>query len=739
MNEEGEINLDKNGQKKTIKNKSERTIGKKILHFIGKTFRVLGFFAGMVIHLFYFWNFFTILIGLTYLFAFKDPEWKRNGFVLAFTGALGSVLTTLFGGVSVIYSGILILGYVFFLLIKAIVLKFWKKGREGFKLISWWNSISKKIRLVIKLGVALIPIFMWSFFNLNFVVMFDNNPKLLWVNGSTTVGTGEEFDLVVEAWDQFERISANYIGTVEFSIKSYNLSDFSEIDVPVASLPLDYTFSGQLLSQGIIPAYYIKDGKDNGFHKFNMTISTPGIHYILVNDSFTGNTYWSNPIIVINNTNPAPKVVWGDIHTHSWLSDGSGAPENLYYYAKNIAQLEYYALTDHGEDLNVGGLGELGFNLYFTAESEANKAYIPGEFVTFPGVEWTTNYLTTFTINYGHYTCIFTGDKIPHIDSDVQRDPDALWNLISEFTSANGVKALALPHHTVRDDFIQDWAYLNSSFVRIAEVASVHGSSLFIPQHELNYMGSIDVPEEPVYGSSIIDALNMGYRLTLYASSDCHDGHPGHSLSHTQANIGHQAPYCIDYARTDHKYPGTLTAAFVDNLTRDSVFDALYGGRIYANSDFGRPFLNFTINEVPVSYNATVIVPTNTSNRNITVVIAQDGNPAAQRDTAASVYPGWIPNWNATIEIIKNGELWYNETISTPVYLLEISDNSLITGANYTDYIPGPDGKVYINEYSQKPVDPDTLNTGGADYYLIRIVGENGRISYSGPIWVQTP
>lgn len=47
------------------------------------------------------------------------------------------------------------------------------------------------------------------------------------------------------------------------------------------------------------------------------------------------------------------------------------------------------------------------------------------------------------------------------------------------------------------------------------------------------------------------------------------------------------------------------------------------------------------------------------------------------------------------------------------------------------------DGKYYINIYSDNPIDPSKLNTGGADFYLIRVVGANGRIAYAGPIWVE--
>ncbi|MBD3229787.1 MAG: DUF3604 domain-containing protein [Candidatus Lokiarchaeota archaeon] len=677
-------------------------------------------------------------MGISFIFIFKDPEWKRNGFLLAFAASLGSILTAFFGALSIIVSAIIILIYIIFLLFKFILIKLWRNKFSGFyKIVYQWGNLSYKIKLTIKVTMALIPILMWSFFNIRLGVMFNNNPHLLWIHGPSMTDKNQKFDLVVQCWDQFERLSANYKGTVEFSIKSYNLTSLDPISSPIATLPHEYTFTGKFLSQGIMPAYYFQDGKDNGMHIFKVCINTTGIHYILVNDTFTGNTYWSNPIIVRNLTGK-PILVWGDIHTHSALSDGSGTPDKLYDFARNIASLEFYSLTDHGEDLNNYGFGQIGFNLYSIAESEANKAYDPGNFVTFPGVEWTTNYLSTSDINFGHYTIIFSGDQLAHIDSNIQNNPEKLWKILAEFTNSTGSRALALPHHCVRKSFIQDWGYANSTFVRIAEASSVHGESLFAPQDDLNHMGSIDVPDEYVHGASIIDALNMGLRLTLYGSSDCHDGHPGHSISHTQANIGHQAPYCIDYARTDHHYPGALTAAFVDDLTRNDVFNALENGQIYANSDFGRPILNFTINSIPVEYNVTVSVPTNTSPRVIRVFVAQDGTPAAKRETAASVHPNWQPNWNATIEIIKNGELYYNESISEPIFLLNITDNSLITGASYDNCIIGDDGKSYINQYSDKPVDNSTLNTNGIDYYIARLVSENGRTTYAGPIWVKS-
>ncbi|MHA2007675.1 MAG: hypothetical protein ACXACO_09495 [Promethearchaeota archaeon] len=38
--------------------------------------------------------------------------------------------------------------------------------------------------------------------------------------------------------------------------------------------------------------------------------------------------------------------------------------------------------------------------------------------------------------------------------------------------------------------------------------------------------------------------------------------------------------------------------------------------------------------------------------------------------------------------------------------------------------------------YGDNSNDPSTSNTEGYDYYLIRVLGDNGRISYAGPIWI---
>jgi len=696
-----------------------------------RVFRLIIYGFGLVTLFWYFWSVIGLTIGVLYFTYLKDPAWKRNGIVLASATSLITIIVHFYKEIAPLiiviwFNVIFIISYIIILSI----IETLKRKNIIFKIIKHWaqqyHLLSNRSRKTIRLIILVTPIGLWTSVSIDVGVLFDNNPKLLWVNVPSTVKINESFEITVEAWDPFERLSAIYNGEVEFSIKSYNLTNYNLIVDPQVDLPESYKFTGQILGSDI--AYEIKDGKDNGKHVFDATIKTPGIHYILVNDSRTRNTYYSNPITVDNYKTSDPFIAWGDIHTHSQLSDGTGTPEHSFYFARYIACLDFTALTDHGELLlfSPGSLDKL--------ESSTNAAYVPHKFVTFHGIEWTN-------VRVGHYTCVFSGDELlksPLLDSYFSiRTPNALWNALDDFTSKYGVRALALPHHTTKEAYIQDWTYINPKYVKIAEVSSVHGEFLFEQRHELNYIGALDKPPKYTNGSSIIDAFSMGYRMTMYVASDEHDGHPGHSLSHTRAYIGHQRPFSLWHTRNEHPYPGGLTAVYVNNLTREGVFTGLENQRIYANSDHGRPILEFQINGTRVGDGSTFIANSRTQHRKINVFLAQDGAPVARKSKAASVTPDWVPNWNANIEIIKNGKLWYSERISKSIVNFSIVDNEPIAGSSYKNSCIKRGNNYYINQYSNNPIDPSELNTGGYDYYLIRVVGENGRISYIGPIWVE--
>jgi hypothetical protein len=708
--------------------------GSRLSRVLWTLLRVFIYGLGAITVWMFFFSFIAIIVGTCFLLIDKKGGWNRVGAVLAFAGGLSQFMGhnahSLAPLILAMITGFVpIFAYLIFHLLKFGILKRIRRIRDiGRKLQAFYRNLPKLARVFLLATVILFPVALWASVSLNFQVMFDNNPRTLWVHSPSTVDIDEDFSITVEAWDLFERLSAVYKGTVNFSIESYNLTTGLPLGTIAASLPLDYTFTGRRIGSDM--AYAIENGKDNGKHVFTANISTPGIHYIVVNDSHTGQQYFSNPVLVANFSQEQARLYWGDIHTHSMLSDGSGSAEHSYFYAREVACLEFSALTDHSEILN------LLPNAYQKLEAATEAAYAPYEFVAFHGVEWTD-------VRTGHYTLIFSGDDL--LKEDINSywgvtTPAGLWAVLDDFTASTGCRALALPHHSTQKHYIQDWTYLNPKYVKIAEVASVHGDFLYEQRHPLNYRGAIYPPAEYTNGSSITDALRMGYRLTLYASSDTHDGHPGHTLCQTPAYVGHQRPFSIWHTRNEHPYSGGITAAWAGNLTREGVFTALENQRVFAVSDFGRPVLNFTINGVPVGDGATVFLGNATDRRNISVFLAQDGAPATTKRGGPSLASNFDPSqrWNATIEILKNGELFATLPVNSPVVHANFTDSTTLTGASYgVESCIYRDGEYYINEFSNNPVDPSLLNTNGTAFYILRVVGQNGRMAYAGPIWVE--
>jgi hypothetical protein len=721
--------------------------------------RVVLYIFGACSIFWFFFSFIGVLIGVLYFVLMRDARWRAHGIVLAFCAALGEFVAHTGTAVEPLHLAIrtgppilavYLLGWA--VAVGAVRFRRWLRGQRGWPAAARAStakpslgSLPRWASLLLTGVLVLVPVSLWASVSIDFGVLFDNAPRMLWVHVPSTVDPGEEFPVSVQAWDAYERLSAVYKGTASFAIDSYGPDGRALGASPSAELPGAYTFTGR--RRGSDMAYRIREGRagrrDYGAHTFRARIETPGIHYLIVRDSVTGNAYYSNPIAVGADDaryglgDGGLRVFWGDLHSHSGLSDGTGSPEHSFEFARGVALLDFYALTDHGEILMLipGGFTHL--------ERAANQAYEPQAFVTFQGVEWTQ-------VKTGHYTCIFSGEELiqePRLSYLTVPTTDGLWRALDAFTEKAGCRALALPHHSTQNSYIQDWSYIDPRYVRLAEVSSVHGEFLFEQRHPLNYVGAIDPPPEYVPGSSIADALRMGKRLTLYAASDAHDGHPGHSLSHTPASVGHQRPLTKWHPRIGHPYPGGLTAVQASELTREAVFSALEAGRVFASSDHGRPLLSFRLNGTPVGYAARVRLQATaegreTPPRRLEIVLAQDGAPAATRATAASaqVHSGWRPDWAARIEIIKNGELLASIPVDRPVGRVEYLDATPVSGASYRrQECTVVDGRFYINRYSDNPVDPDDLNTGGADFYLVRVVGRNGRSAYAGPIWVEAP
>lgn len=101
-------------------------------------------------------------------------------------------------------------------------------------------------------------------------------------------------------------------------------------------------------------------------------------------------------LIVVANMLPAAKRVqqtsavrlangamlfWGDIHSHTYYSDGTLLPEDAHRYARDVAKLDFFVLTDHLESVDDLEWADI--------REQAWKFNDDGTFVSFPGLEWT--------------------------------------------------------------------------------------------------------------------------------------------------------------------------------------------------------------------------------------------------------------------------------------------------------------------------------------------------------------
>lgn len=249
----------------------------------------------------------------------------------------------------------------------------------------------------------------------------------------------------------------------------------------------------------------------------------------------------SNPLVVHPE---AVRQAWADLQVHTAGSDGTGALDDVYAYARDVAGLDAVAVTDHDH-----------FGLRFLDRhpedwraqvDAAERWHAPGRFVTFPAYEW-TSWL------YGHRHVLYVGAPGPVFGSldPATRGPDGLWQALASYD------ALTIPHHVAGGPVALDGRFVGPEDLEpVVEITSVHGVS-----------EAADAPSRIygfVPGTTARDLLVAGRRLGFVGSTDGHDGHPG--LSHLATG------------------QGGLAAILTDDLTREGLATALRARHAYATN-----------------------------------------------------------------------------------------------------------------------------------------------------------
>ena len=266
------------------------------------------------------------------------------------------------------------------------------------------------------------------------------------------------------------------------------------------------------------------------------------------------------------------KNIWfGDIHIHTGQTEslkgkgcGRGSVKENLHYARDISGLDFCAITDHDWQMDEKDWRKL--------REENDRFTESGKFVALHAYEWTSG-------NYGHRNVYFRDGKLPDTlkPFDYQRTPEPktkfgrrsgndptpeeLW----AWLDGTGLTAMTIPHHPNAEQFPMDFfRFWNEKYDRCVEVYSNWGCMLESGR-ELNLC--CDRIGELGY-LRYAGKLPFGF----VASSDGHDGNAG------EANVTRSMRQMAHYAGS-----GRL-AVFAEELTRESVFDAIYHRRCYATT-----------------------------------------------------------------------------------------------------------------------------------------------------------
>ena len=269
-----------------------------------------------------------------------------------------------------------------------------------------------------------------------------------------------------------------------------------------------------------------------------------------------------NPVRVRART-PERKLLWGDLHGHTLLSDGRGTVDAFYDFARNVAGLDVCAVTDHAFEVTDAQ--------WKHSKEITNRWYAPDEFVTFQAYEW-----SGMTEVGGDHNVFFLDEDPPIFRSDSYYDAlnlemyhgvepqaahvDDLFDRLESSTAENGV--FAIPHWGGRR---ANPEFHHPEIQRMVEIFSEHRRST----------------------EWALQFLHRGYRVGIMASTDSHFGNPGYGFlrpvrENRRQDVGH-----------------ALVAIQAQSLTRESVFSALHARRVYATTG-ERIRLEFHVNGQPM-------------------------------------------------------------------------------------------------------------------------------------------
>ena len=211
----------------------------------------------------------------------------------------------------------------------------------------------------------------------------------------------------------------------------------------------------------------------------------------------------------------------GNLHSHTSNSDGSGTPEQAFAYARDVAQIDFLAVTDHLEQIYY-----LPWK-WSDTKSQADAATTDGVFIGIAGYEWScpyTNHVNVF--NTPNMVTPLSYFDWPRFYNDVLDERPA-------FAQFN---------HPGREELAHDW----NNFAYVGPAVD-------------SAFALIEVRE--FYQDSFYQmALDSGWHVSPVSNQDNHSADWG--------------------TKNDHR-----AGIWATELTREALFEAIVAGRTFSTHD----------------------------------------------------------------------------------------------------------------------------------------------------------
>lgn len=276
------------------------------------------------------------------------------------------------------------------------------------------------------------------------------------------------------------------------------------------------------------------------------------------------------------------QMYFGDLHGHAVYSDGVGDVDEFYHRYRDGYGYDFACLTEH-DYLDGIELSRSELNMIW---NHADRMTVPGEFVGFCGYEWTAPAIAEHSqggqgVGEGHKHIIYPDNHGPLI-SYGEESANSGAKMLTRF---RGVDTLIIPHHTSWSGI--DWDAHDEKLVRLVEVCSTHG--------RFEYPGNLPIGyrrDHVHLNKFVLDALNRGYKLGFVGGSDSH-GLLWHGVEMADRDSHMKAGTKVGWK--EDAYRTGMTVILAAELTRESLYKALYNRRCYATS--GVPIeVDFRIN-----------------------------------------------------------------------------------------------------------------------------------------------